>query len=251
MNVDGQDGDLLDSHCRATSGLLDLARKWRRLIRDFEASTDLLLGQPPPVGSHTGGYPTPSLLDEGWVGSGGKITERFWLGRSDEVSKVLSSESLRAAIRGFNLADGLTAETVHGMRKQHAALQEVARAARDWTSPTGERLLAYYPSEVGEAVRLLATSALKLPRFATVRSGGKGTPRTGHVVAMRKAVRALDELQAVDGRDLSHEELTILLMLTAPWKYLAHMKSNADFDRLIDRVRKLREPGVRTKPLRA
>lgn len=247
MNADGRDEDLLDSHCRATPELLELARKWRRLIRDFEASTGLRLGQPPPVGSHTGGYPTPSLLDEGWIGSGGKVAEQFWLGRSPEVSEVLSSEALRAAVRGFNLADGLTSETVDGMRKQHAALQKAARAARDWTSPTGERLLAYYPWEVGEAVRLLATSALKLPRFATVRSGRQGTPRTGHVVAMREAVRALDGLRAGDGRDLSHEELTILLMLTAPWKYLAHMKSNADFDRLIDRVRKLREPVVRTK----
>lgn len=246
MNGEPRHEGLINRYCRPTPELVELAREWRRLIRKFERTTGLSLGQPPPVGSVGDSYPVESLLRDGFMDSDGTIHEPFWVGRSPEVSEVLASDRLREALLGFNVADQLSSDVVKGLRQTQEALQAAARVARDFTTPTGERLRNYQPQEVSEAIRLLATWTLRLPKFAAARTGRAGRPRTGHAQALRLMVGALDDLKEQDGRDLDHDEMTILLMLTIPWRFLEERKPRERFQRLADRVRKARGKKVRT-----
>jgi hypothetical protein len=246
MTGDPRDEGLIDRYCRPTPELVELAHEWRKRITKFERSTGLSLGQPPPVGPVGDSYPVESLLSDGFMDSDGTIPEPYWVGRSPEIGEVLASDKLREAVMGFNAADRLPFDAVQGMRQTQEALQAAARAARDFTTSTGERLRYYYPPAVSEAVKLLATWSLRLPKFAAARTGRAGRPRTGHALALRQVVEALDELKARDGRDLDHEEMTILLMLTIPWRFLEERKPREQFERLVERVRKARAKKIRT-----
>lgn len=224
-----------------------LEERWHQLIRRIEKVTGLSLGSPPPAGGLKGSYPIPTLLDQGWRDSSGTIVEPFWVGRSREVEALLASQELRQAVLGFGVADRLDSKAIQGMQETHDALQKAARAARDLKTGTGERLLWYYPSDVADAVRVLATWTMRFPEFAAVRTGGKGRPRAGATEALRQVVTALDAVKAADGRDLDHEDLTILLMLVVPWRFLGDWRPREKFERLVDRVRKARGQPSRKK----
>ena len=219
--------------------------RWHLMLRAFHESTGIAVGTPPDLHPEMNAegmelFRIPGIGDPDWnVPRSSPLfdrSERFrWPGRDADLLKILQSNAFREAARQWPGRERPSYEEQKRVAELWKDLRDKARDLVETQYVTGARVEARRQREgnhqisvwlldpyvietarVLEAAKVLAEAEIPSPK----RPKTGGTPKTGRPDALRAIMPVLCTVRCPGGRALKVPELTWLLMLARPERFL-------------------------------
>lgn len=235
--------------------------RWRAILAAFQESTGFAVGTPPTFLYMNCDGTDRAIPSIGRRDPGHDPAPPRWPGRDPALLAVLQSEAfqqaarklppggpgvptfrdLQAAAKAWRTLQA-TARRVVECAAEIEARHHAGKGLQDWRTDSKDARTRWasawlpLPMYLYDAAKVLADAEIPATKPA-------GRPKAGTRDAMRQIVAVLSTIRCPDGRELSVPELTWLLMLALPDRFLY-----ADEMRLRERVMKARVSVVRMKP---